>query len=112
MNRQGRKRPWLAVVLSLVLPGPGQFYNGQPSKAVPLAVLWIVVNFLSSSYEPFNAFIESESPPTFEGVPGSTLVIILGYSVAIIFILGISIYDAYKTAARINHNLNAEQNQP
>ena len=38
-NVVGRRKPWLAGVLSGVQPGLGQLYNGQPSKAIVLALL-------------------------------------------------------------------------
>ena len=37
---QSPKRPWLAALMSLVLPGFGQLYNGQPNRAV-----WLFASF-------------------------------------------------------------------
>lgn len=34
-----RRKPWLAGLLSGLLPGLGQLYNGQPKKAIVLALL-------------------------------------------------------------------------
>jgi signal peptidase I len=34
------RKPWLALLMSLVLPGYGQLYNGQPNKAV-----WLFFSF-------------------------------------------------------------------
>ena len=40
MNLQTPHRPWLAALMSLVLPGFGQLYNGQPNRAI-----WLFASF-------------------------------------------------------------------
>lgn len=37
-NLVGRRKPWLAGLLSGLQPGLGQLYNGQPTKAIVLAL--------------------------------------------------------------------------
>ena len=100
MRGDRRKKPWLAVLLSLVFPGLGQLYNGQFAKAVSIFALIIVVNFLSR--EPLEVFLEFADAQTLEDVPGSTLTLVAGYSLATLFVVGISIYDANATARKIN----------
>jgi len=40
------KSLWVAVVLSAIFPGLGQFYNGQTTKGVLFLVLGIILIFL------------------------------------------------------------------
>ncbi len=100
MNKEGRKRPWLAVLLSLFFPGLGQLYNGQFTKAVSIFALVIIVNMLSR--KPFEVFFEFADTSTLEDIPRATLTLVVGYSLATLFIAGISIYDANVTAKKIN----------
>ena len=41
-QRREEKIPWLAVLLSVVLPGLGQIYNGQIKKGALLILLAVV----------------------------------------------------------------------
>lgn len=107
MRREGRKRPWLAVLLSLFFPGLGQLYNGQFTKAVSIFALIIVVNTLSR--EPLEVFFEFADTATLGDVPSSTLTLVAGYSLATLFIAGISIYDANVTAKKINLEIEERQ---
>lgn len=107
-SMRGRKKPWLAVLLSLFFPGLGQLYNGQFSKAVSIFALIIIVNVLSR--EPLEVFLEFADTRTLEDIPRSTIALVAGYSLATLFIAGISIYDASVTARRMN--LDIEEKQP
>ncbi len=107
MRREGRKKPWLAVLLSLFFPGLGQLYNGQFAKAISIFALIIVVNMLSR--EPLAVFLEFADTQTIEDVPRSTLTLVAGYSLATLFIAGISIYDANVTARKINLDIDEKQ---
>ena len=100
MNKEGRKRPWLAVLLSLFFPGLGQLYNGQFAKAVSIFPLVIIVNMLSR--EPLEVFLQFADAGALGDVPRDTLTLVAGYSLATLFIAGISIYDANVTAKKIN----------
>ena len=100
MNKEGRKRPWLAVLLSLFFPGLGQLYNGQFTKAVSIFALVIIVNMLSR--EPLEVFLQFADSAALGDVPRATLTLVVGYSLATLFIAGISIYDANVTAKKIN----------
>ena len=100
MRREGRKRPWLAVLLSLFFPGLGQLYNGQIVKAMSIFALVIIVNMLSR--EPLEVFLQFADAAALGDVPRATLTLVVGYSVATLFIAGISIYDANVTAKKIN----------
>ena len=107
MRREGRKRPWLAVLLSLFFPGLGQLYNGQFVKAISIFALIIVVNTLSR--EPLEVFLQFADTAALEDVPRSTLTLVAGYSIATLFIAGISIYDANVTAKKINLDIEERQ---
>ena len=107
MRGEGRKKPWLAVLLSLFFPGLGQLYNGQFAKAVSIFALIIVVNILSR--EPLRVFLEFADAQALEDVPRSTLTLVAGYSVATLLIAGISIYDANATARKINIDIEEKQ---
>ena len=107
MRGEGRKRPWLAVLLSLVFPGLGQIYNGQFAKALPIFALIIAVNVLAR--EPLEVFLEFADAQRLEDVPRSTLTLVAGYSLATLFIAGISIYDANVTARKINLEIEEKQ---
>ena len=100
MNKEGRKRPWLAVLLSLFFPGLGQLYNGQFAKAVSIFALVIIVNMLSRG--PLEVFFQFADAGVLGDVPRATLTLVAGYSLATLFIAGISIYDANVTARKIN----------
>ena len=107
MRREGRKRPWLAVLLSLFFPGLGQLYNGQFTKAISIFTLIIVVNMLSR--EPLEVFFEFADTSTLEDLPRATLTLVAGYSLATLLIAGISIYDANVTAKKINLDIEEKQ---
>ena len=107
MRGEGRKKPWLAVLLSLFFPGLGQLYNGQFAKAVSIFALIIVVNMLSR--EPLEVFLEFADAQALEDVPRSTFTLVAGYSIATLFIAGISIYDANATARKINADIEEKQ---
>ena len=107
MWREGRKRPWLAVLLSLFFPGLGQLYNGQFTKAVSIFAIVIIVNTLSR--EPLEVFFEFADTSTLEDLPRATLTLVVGYSLATLFIAGISIYDANVTAKKINLEIDEKQ---
>lgn len=69
------KSPGLAAVLSFFLPGLGQIYNGQIAKGLFFVVLAAVFGWLT--------------------------VVVIGFLLyPILWVYGI--YDAYKTAERIN----------
>ncbi|MCY3986565.1 MAG: DUF5683 domain-containing protein [Candidatus Dadabacteria bacterium] len=108
MRGKRRKKPWLAVLLSLVFPGLGQLYNRQLKKAVPIFALIIIVNILSS--EPLEVFFQFADASALENIPLSTLTLVAGYSLATLLIMVISIYDANATARKIN--LDIEEKQP
>lgn len=107
MRVEGRKKPWLAILLSLFFPGLGQLYNGQFAKAISIFALIIVVNVLSR--EPLRVFLEFADTQTLEDIPRSTFTLVAGYSVAALLIAGISIYDANATARKINLEIEEKQ---
>ncbi len=69
------KSAWLAAVLSFLLPGLGQIYNGQIFKGIVLVVI--------------------------DAINGALMFILIGFVTHAITVV-YAIYDAYKTAERIN----------
>jgi len=107
MRMVKKKKPWLAVLLSLFFPGLGQLYNGQFVKAISIFVLVIVVNMLSR--EPLEVFLKFADAKTLDNVPRATFILVVGYSLVTLFITGISIYDANVTARKINLDIEEKQ---
>ena len=69
------KNPGLSAVLSFIFPGAGQIYNGNIGKGIVIFLLAIVFAVLS--------------------------MMLIGIPLLIILII-YSVYDAYKTANRLN----------
>ena len=109
MKKKGRKKPWLAILLSFLLPGLGQLYNGQFKKALSIFALIIFINVLSQ--KPIQAFYEMTENSMLEDIPSGTLILVAGYSLASIVVIGVSIYDASATAKKINLNLDMENKE-
>ncbi|MEZ5651105.1 MAG: signal peptidase I [Burkholderiaceae bacterium] len=92
------RRPWLAALLSLVLPGLGQLYNGDPNRAI-----WWLLLFVLGSL-PVPAATALWLPAI---VTGPALALALIFAVGI-WILAIA--DAWRGArARVDHRLRAWQ---
>lgn len=72
---QQPKNPTLAAILSLLIPGVGQIYNGEVGKGILIIVVQIVNVML--------------------------MAIIIGFFTSLAVLVW-AIYDAYKTAERIN----------
>lgn len=81
VTQQEQKSPFIAGILSLIIFGIGQFYNGQPRKG---ALLFIGGYFISI-----------------------ILIYFFGYLTYIIIVL-FSAYDAYTTAEAINRGETPE----
>lgn len=69
------KSSGLAAVLSLILPGVGQIYNGQILKGIILIII--------------------------DAINGALMFVLIGFITWPITVL-YAVYDAYKTAERIN----------
>lgn len=69
------KNPWLAAILSLLVAGLGQIYNGEIGKGIAFFVVAIVL--------------------------GLTLIIVIGFILVPIWWIYCA-YDAYKVAEAIN----------
>ena len=102
MERKRRKRPYLAGALSFFLPGLGQIYNGQFVKGVVVFALVVVVNSLSRA--PLEVALGAMQSGAPENVSRGTWVLIFGYGAAMIFLVGLSMYDAVATAGKVNEN--------
>ncbi|AHY47645.1 TM2 domain [Rubrobacter radiotolerans] len=69
------KNKWLAAILSLIIPGVGQIYNGDTQKGIILLLIGLAA--------------------------GITTSIIIGFIVYPLVVL-YAVYDAFVTAGRIN----------
>jgi signal peptidase I len=85
-----RHKPWLAVLMSLVLPGFGQLYNGEINKA-----LWTFICFVLLTI-PFGAMLALYGPES---------MLVAGLALATLAGLALWLWamtDAWRTAARTN----------
>ena len=90
------KNPWIAGILSGVLPGLGQFYNRQWGKGVGFllgVVIPIVVLLSSVNLDALQRAAESGTPPDNIGLLFSLAIVSLAIAVW-------SISDAARTAQR------------
>ncbi|MEQ9617556.1 MAG: hypothetical protein RIG61_00085 [Deltaproteobacteria bacterium] len=94
--RKKRKNPYVALILSGVLPGLGQLYNNQILKGLILVALNFVISLLVRG--PLVGFIESGLD--FSDKPA--LFILGGYTAAGLALLVFAMIDAKKTADRLN----------
>jgi arabinogalactan oligomer/maltooligosaccharide transport system permease protein len=95
-----RKNPILALVLSGILPGLGQFYNNQIIKGL----LFFAVNVLISimAYGPFVRFVKGMGSPKDFSDDMSMLYKLLIYSSAGTVVVIVAMIDAKKSADRLN----------
>ncbi|PYO17044.1 MAG: hypothetical protein DMD88_21390 [Candidatus Rokuibacteriota bacterium] len=84
-----RRRKTVALILSGIFPGLGQFYNRQPIKAMVFLALGIVLSWLVSRAAPTDADALTR--------PGAALVVPL---CALLAVSLWSVIDAWRTAAR------------
>jgi signal peptidase I len=85
------RRPWVAALMSLVLPGFGQLYNGEPNKAIWLFFLFALIAV------PVTAFF---------GLYVSSWLLLPAMLVALAAPLGIWVYaivDGARQARRLEH---------
>jgi len=83
------RKPVLALVLSVILPGLGQLYNGQLNRGVFLFLAFVFVTL------PFVAFVALVLPPVW------LLPLLVLSLVATLGIYGYSIWDAWKVARQL-----------
>lgn len=98
-GKENIKRPYLALFLSFLFPGLGQIYNGQFKKGFIISGLFIAVYMLMS--KPYSIMKQSGFD-NLETIDSNTMIIVFGYSIAILFLTGVSMYDAKLTADKIN----------
>ncbi len=93
------KKPIVAIILSVILPGLGQIYNSQVRKGLFFIGLNIVINFLIK--EPLSAVM---SDP--ENVSRHNMIVFTGYLLAGTVLWIYAIVDARKNAYKINEETN------
>ncbi len=92
-SRLGRKNGGTAFVLSLLVPGGGQFYNGESGKGIAMLSTCVLgVILLSSSGSSSDSYYQTTEPG---GLAGFGVLLMLGGSLW-------SIIDAPISSARIN----------
>ena len=89
MAESRRSRKIVALTLSGVFPGLGQFYNRQPFKAAAFLAAGLVLSWLSGRAVP--------ADPRALAQPGTLLVVLL---CALLIIWFWSILDAWRAAGR------------
>lgn len=97
------KKPFLALILSAILPGLGQIYNNQFLKGLLFIVLNMLINILLM--EPalrVRELIEKNH----REIDNPTLIIVTGYTIAGLVLWIYAILDAKKTAEAINEGIN------
>lgn len=96
MKEESRqKNPILALILSCLLPGLGQIYNGQFGKGIFFVAFNIVINLLLKN--PLTKVVESP-----EAVDQATFVVFIGYLTAGIVLWIYAMVDAKRFAEKIN----------
>ena len=102
-DRKIRKRPYLAMLLSFLLPGLGQLYNGQINKSFIILGIFMVINYLAS--EPLKLIMDT-GVENIDSVDRNTLILCGAYSIAALFLTIVAIYDAKLSADKINDENN------
>ena len=90
IHNAAKRRPWLALLMSLVLPGYGQLYNGTLNKAI-----WIFLGFAFLTI-PLGALVAIYLPDS---------LLILALSLCTLASIGLWAYgmlDAWREAGRLN----------
>ena len=86
-DRIKRRRPWVAALLSLLMMGLGQLYNGQPRRAAAF-LAFSVVSFVAT-------ILLAPALLSFQG-----LMILYTWIVVVLGIRGFAIVDAFIGARR------------
>ena len=86
----GKRKPWIAVLLSLLQPGLGQLYNGQPQKAY-----WLIRSFILIGVMAYTAGVFFTD---------SIGVILSLSSIFYVFIFIFAIVDGWRNAKRLGRN--------
>jgi hypothetical protein len=94
-----RKKPLIAVLLSILIPGVGQIYTEQLAKGVAIMLLNMAINVLV--LEPLSRLDFSKAL----GEEKSTFLIVSSYGLASLVLWIYAIVDAKIAADRINASL-------
>ena len=97
-EKQRKKSPILALVLSAIFPGLGQIYVEKVTKGLFLIGFDFLISFLLR--EPLQRVVEAQEAGSTPD--DSTLLVAGGYSIALLVLWIYSIIDAKKTAEMIN----------
>ena len=100
-----RKDPFGAAVMSLLIPGLGQYYNGQVGKGLTQQALVIAGALVAANgVHETSGFLGKTSSDTTAGF-GIGLAVVIGTSIW-------SIWDAHATAERINNEMDTAEHEP
>jgi len=104
MGHSREKRPWLAALLALPLPGLGHVYLREWLRAglwfgLVVTVAWWLV--------PMSVYVGTEL--TFESILAASRSVPAEANVAILFITSLSMVDAYMMASRGNREQAIEE---
>ncbi len=95
-----KKSPLLALVLSGLVPGFGQFYTMQPVKGIVLLVLYIAVTILG--FEPFQVVFQAVTAPETAVQDKEAFIMFFICSMATLVLLLYAMIDAFSRANKIN----------
>jgi hypothetical protein len=90
------KKPWVAGILSAVLPGLGQFYNRQLGKGVGFLIGFLVL----AGVLVFSVDLEALDKAMASGTQPENLWLLLAVEVLLLILVIWSITDAARTAKR------------
>ena len=97
-----RKNPKVALFLSLLLAGLGQFYNGQAAKGLfflSAAILSLVIS-LSGVLKVLSNAISGGSDQSFM----LGLILVLAGLLGFMLFSGLSVWEAFSTAKKLNED--------
>jgi ABC-type transport system involved in cytochrome c biogenesis permease component len=93
------KEPLLSAALSLILPGAGQAYNGQMSKGLVLAAIYLGTVAIIIGGTVITALTSGQS-----GTETPAFCCCLPLFIVPVIVLIYAIYDAYNKAEKINND--------
>jgi len=84
----GAKKPWVALLLSFLLTGLGQMYNGQSAKGLALFAVWLTCLYVTIEVQP------------------------MPFALMIAFVYLFNVVDAYTSGVRIAAGGRAAESGP
>ncbi|NIP29735.1 MAG: hypothetical protein GTO02_05595 [Candidatus Dadabacteria bacterium] len=96
------RRPYIALFLSFLMPGLGQFYNSQVQKGLVIITIFMIINYLAS--EPLKVIMDV-GVENVDMIDRNTLILFGAYSIAALFLTIVAMLDAKLTAEKLNEEI-------